>query len=146
MAIVREKNLVHGEWKKHKYIRKYKSKKSGNTVYVYKGKGTTKPNPDIPKSWNPDMEPATFGSKEGYVYNGFFFEGDYNAAKNSAFEFYTRLNQLKAEAAMEDLQSTTVKGKAKKLVDDISTALDEIAGDVGDFIEKGKGFIFGYDQ
>lgn len=134
----RETNLFHGDWAHHKYIRKYKSKKSGKYVYVYDGKSDD----DIPDAYKPDMKPSSMGSRKGYVYNGIFYEGDYKTARKKAYEFDLKANQAKVEKALEDYRSnSTLRGKVGQAVEDIANSIESIPEATSEVVSKGRNFI-----
>lgn len=161
MAIIREKDLVHGEWKKHKYIRKYKSKKSGNWVYVYpaaqKSRYRTN-NPygvygyrqslknrgrfggEIPTTFDPSFIPVVGDRNSWYAprYNKSFEGRNEREAREKAWE-YANSFEYKLDQAYNAVANNVTRPAAKAVQKAISVA-DQSASE---FIKKGKQLLEG---
>lgn len=145
--------LSHGEWKNHKYIRKYKSPKSGKDVYVYKDKSRSKSLvdtvgenlgiDDVPDSYDPDMVADTWpDGRKGYTHNGFFLEGDYETARRQAYIIDISISESRANEAYDRyIEKNTIGGRIQEACTNIAKGIKELPDNTSTQVKKGKNFI-----
>lgn len=144
-------SLEHGDWKKHKYISKHPSKKSGKMVYVYKSSGPSKKisesviennaNGKVPDDYNPDFGTYDYpGEGKRYTYKGMLLSGNYEEARRAAYAYDIAQSQSRVNA-IKDRELNSVTGRINNAKNWIKEQADNVPDWASDTVDNGRNFV-----